>query len=86
MDKNGIRIGFLGYCEQQTDYHSKNCSEIRSLFNTGPAFYRDAIATRDVKKLKEVFLFEIFSNWYKILSNEILMDILFLKNILFIIV
>lgn len=51
-----------------------------------PAFYRDAIATRDVKKLKEVFLFEIFSNWYKILSNEILMDILFLKNILFIIV
>ena len=55
MTKNGIRIGFLGYCEFETDYKSKNCSEMRLLFNAGPAVYQYDIATRDVKKLKEVF-------------------------------
>ena len=59
MYKNGIRIGFLGYCDHQTGYHSKNCSEMRSLFNIGPAVYQDAIATRDVKKLKRVCLYKI---------------------------
>ena len=86
VDKKGVRIGFLGYCEYQTDYNFKNCSEMRLLFNTGPAVYRDAIATRDVKKLKEVFLFEIFHNWYKILSNKILTDYLPIENYIFIIV
>lgn len=80
MDKNGVRIGFLGYCEHQTDYNSENCSEMRMLFNTGPAVYRDAIATRDVKKLKEVLLFEMFHNWYKILRNKILTDYLLIEN------
>ena len=54
MTKNGIKIGFLGYCEFETDYNFKNCSEMRLLFNTGPAVYRDDIATRDVQRLKEV--------------------------------
>ena len=58
MTKHGIRIGFLGYCEFETVYYKfKNCSEMRLLFYAGPAVYRDDIATRDVTKLKEVFLF-----------------------------
>ncbi len=44
------------------------------MFNTGPAVYQDAIATRDVEMLKKVFLFEIFNN--KIPKNNILTDIL----------
>ena len=62
MTKNGIRIGFLGYCKLETDYKLKKCGGIRLLFNAGPAVYRDDIATRDVKTLKEVFLFKIFKN------------------------
>ena len=58
MTKNGIKIGFLGYCEIETGYKSKNCSEMRLLFNAGPAVYQDDIATRDVQKLKEVCLFK----------------------------
>ena len=65
MTKNGIRIGFLGYCEFETDYKFKNCSEMRLLFYAGPAVYRGDIATRDVTKLKEVclILFKIFNNF-----------------------
>ncbi len=33
---------------------NKNCTEMRMLFNSGPAIYRDDIATRDVNKLKKV--------------------------------
>ena len=59
MTKNGIKIGFLGYCEFETIYVKfKNCSEMRLLFNAGPAVYQDDIATRDVQKLKEVCLFK----------------------------
>ena len=38
---------------------------MRLLFNSGPAIYQDAIATRDVKKLKEVFLLAIFKTHSK---------------------
>ena len=38
---------------------------MRLLFNSGPAIYQDAIATRDVKKLKEVFLLEFFKTHSK---------------------
>ncbi|XP_078372030.1 capsule biosynthesis protein CapA-like [Oculina patagonica] len=67
INKNGIRIGFLGYCEHQTDNHSKNCSEIRSMFNTGPAVYQDAIATRDVEILKKasVDIIVVYMHWGK---------------------
>ena len=61
MTKNGIKIGFLGYCEFETDYNFKNCSEMRLLFNAGPAVYRDDIAARDVQRLQEVFLFRMFN-------------------------
>ncbi|KAL9967844.1 hypothetical protein ACROYT_G026142 [Oculina patagonica] len=51
LERNGIRIGFLAYCDI---FISKiNCTEVRMLFNSGPAIYRDDIATRDVNKLKK---------------------------------
>ena len=52
MERNGIKIGFLGYCDIISI--NKNCTEMRMLFNSGPAVYRDDIATRDVHNLKEV--------------------------------
>ena len=52
MERRGIKIGFLGYCDFLSV--NKNCTEMRMLFNSGPAIYRDNIATRDVKKLKQV--------------------------------
>ena len=54
MTRNGIKIGFLGYCDSPS--LNKNCSEMRMLFNSGPAIYRDDIATRDINKLKKVLL------------------------------
>ncbi|XP_078378200.1 capsule biosynthesis protein CapA-like [Oculina patagonica] len=51
LEKNGIRIGFLAYCD--TLSKNENCTEMRMLFNSGPAIYRDDIATRDVNKLKK---------------------------------
>ncbi|KAJ7355051.1 hypothetical protein OS493_028266 [Desmophyllum pertusum] len=50
LEMNGIKIGFLGYCDIVSK--NKNCTEMRMLFNSGPAIYRDDIATRDVSKLK----------------------------------
>ncbi|XP_078377998.1 capsule biosynthesis protein CapA-like [Oculina patagonica] len=51
LERNGIKIGFLGYCDMISI--NKNCTEMRMLFNSGPAIYRDDIATRDVNKLKK---------------------------------
>lgn len=70
ITKNGIKIGFLGYCEFETDYKTKNCSEMRLLFNSGPAIYQDAIATRDVKKLKEVVLLTMLKTTTRHLLKE----------------
>ena len=61
MTKNGIKIGFLGYCEFETDFKFKNCSEMRLSFNTGPAVYRDDIAARDIQRLQEVCSFKMFN-------------------------
>ena len=52
MESNGIRIGFLGYCDHVPD--RPNCTVMRMLYDSGPAIYRDDIATRDVKNLKKV--------------------------------
>ena len=52
MERNGIKIGFLGYCDHVPDY--PNCTAMRRLYKSGPAIYRDDIATRDVNKLKKV--------------------------------
>ena len=54
MELRGIKIGFLGYCDSVPVYI--NCTEMRMLFSSGPAVYRDDIATRDVNKLKQVLL------------------------------
>ena len=54
LDKKGIKIGFLGYCDHVPDY--PNCTAMRKLYKSGPAIYRDDIATRDVNKLKKVQL------------------------------
>ena len=53
LEVKGIKIGFLGYCD--TPSIGLNCTEIRKLFNAGPAVYSDVIATRDVSNLKKVF-------------------------------
>ncbi|XP_058940460.2 capsule biosynthesis protein CapA isoform X1 [Pocillopora verrucosa] len=50
MKKKGITFGFLGYCDMPSPF--KNCSQMRMLFTSGPAIYRDDVATRDVNKLK----------------------------------
>ena len=54
METKGLRIAFLGYCDDFLIHGKRNCTEMRSLFSTGPAIYQDAIATRDVKNLKAV--------------------------------
>ena len=54
MERKGIKVGFLGYCDHVAYQGNQNCSEMRSLFTAGPAIYQESIATRDVKMLKEV--------------------------------
>ena len=54
LEAKGIKIGFLGYCDTPS-MMGLNCTEIRKLFNAGPAVYSDVIATRDVSNLKKVF-------------------------------
>ena len=54
LERRGIKIGFLGYCDPKPAYI--NCTEMRMLFNSGSAVYRDDIATRDVNNLKQVLL------------------------------
>ena len=53
LEVKGIKIGFLGYCDTSS-MMGLNCTEIRKLFNAGPAVYSDVIATRDVSNLKKV--------------------------------
>ena len=55
LERKGIKIGFLGYCDTPSPTIKKNCTEMRMLFNSGPAIYGDDIATRDVQHLKKVF-------------------------------
>ena len=62
LEVKGIKIGFLGYCDTSS-MMGLNCTEIRKLFNAGPAVYSDVIATRDVSNLKKVFT----SLFYKLL-------------------
>ncbi|CAH3017436.1 unnamed protein product [Porites evermanni] len=52
LEVKGIKIGFLGYCDTSS-MMGLNCTEIRKLFNAGPAVYSDVIATRDVSNLKK---------------------------------
>ena len=52
MERKGIKIGFLGYCDHVPDF--PNCTVMRRMYKSGPAIYRDDIATRDVRKIKEV--------------------------------
>lgn len=54
MERNGLKIGFLGYCDNILHHGKNNCTGIRSMFTSGPAIYQDAIATTDVMKLKAV--------------------------------
>ena len=54
LERNGLKIGFLGYCDDVLHHGKNNCTGIRSLFTSGPAVYQDAIATNDIMKLKEV--------------------------------
>jgi len=63
LERRGIKIGFLGYCDSPSI--NKNCTEMRMLFNSGPAAYRDDIATRDVNKLKqaEVDIIVVFMHY-----------------------
>ena len=56
MEVKGLKIGFLGYCDHVPD--QPNCTIMRMLYNSGPAIYRDDIATRDVNNLKKVFFID----------------------------
>ena len=56
MERNEIKIGFLGYCDIFVRSSRENCTEMRMLPNSGPAVYRDDIATREVNELKKVLL------------------------------
>ncbi|XP_022782650.1 uncharacterized protein LOC111323536 [Stylophora pistillata] len=51
LKKNGIKIGFLGYCDSPSVL--KNCTEMRMMFSSGPAIYTDDVAIKDIKKLKK---------------------------------
>ena len=53
LEAKGIKIGFLGYCDIPSK--NKNCTEMRMLYNSGPAIYTDDIATRDVNNLRKVY-------------------------------
>ncbi|XP_022782715.1 uncharacterized protein LOC111323589 [Stylophora pistillata] len=50
IKRKGIAFGFLGYCDSPSVF--KNCSQMRMLFTSGPAIYRDDVATRDINELK----------------------------------
>ncbi|XP_067021789.1 capsule biosynthesis protein CapA-like isoform X1 [Acropora muricata] len=53
LEVKGTKIGFLGYCDSPSVLMYKNCTEMRMLFNSGPAVYTDDIATRDVHNLRQ---------------------------------
>ena len=54
MERKGIKIGFLGYCDHVSHGGNKNCTQMRSLFSAGPAIYQESTVNRDVKLLKQV--------------------------------
>ena len=54
LEAKGIKIGFLGYCDSPS--YKQNCTQIRKLYNAGPAIYSDVIATRDVNNLRKVLV------------------------------
>lgn len=54
METKGLKIGFLGYCDDVLHSGKNNCTGLRLLSTSGPAIYQDAIATKDVAKLKTV--------------------------------
>ena len=69
METKGIKIGFLGYCDHVPD--RPNCTVMRMLYNSGPAIYRDDIATRDVNKLRKVkFIWNCSWKTYKVNQTE----------------
>ncbi|XP_073238204.1 capsule biosynthesis protein CapA-like isoform X1 [Porites lutea] len=51
LEAKGIKIGFLGYCDSPS--YKQNCTQIRKLYNAGPAIYSDVIAARDVNNLRK---------------------------------
>ncbi|XP_027038259.1 uncharacterized protein LOC113666665 [Pocillopora damicornis] len=63
MERKGIKIGFLGYCDHVPDF--PNCTVMRRMYKSGPAIYRDDIATRDVRKIKEagVDIIVVYMHW-----------------------
>ncbi|KAJ7392937.1 hypothetical protein OS493_008177, partial [Desmophyllum pertusum] len=67
VEKNGLKIGLLGYCDDALHSGKRNCTGLRSLFTSGPAVYQDAIATKDVTKLKaaNVDIIVVFMHWGK---------------------
>ncbi|KAL9982591.1 hypothetical protein ACROYT_G004653 [Oculina patagonica] len=52
LETGALRIGVLAYCITQGGGRSKNCSEVRRMFQSGPAVYQKEIATKDVNNLK----------------------------------
>jgi len=54
METKGLKIGFLGYCDDLLHNGKNNCTGIRLLSTSGPAIYQGAIATKDIAKLKTV--------------------------------
>lgn len=60
LEAKGIKIGFLGYCDSPS--YKQNCTEIRKLYNAGPAIYSDVIATRDVNNLRKVLNYLIIKS------------------------
>jgi len=56
-----MKIGFLGYCDFLS-VKQKNCTEMRMLYNSGPAIYTDDIATGDVNNLKKVYFKWCYKN------------------------
>ncbi|CAH3127204.1 unnamed protein product, partial [Pocillopora meandrina] len=51
IKRDRITIAFLRYCAIPST--KKNFSEMRKLFNSGPAIYQDDMATRDIRTLKK---------------------------------
>lgn len=61
LEEKGIKIGFLGYCDSPS--YKQNCTEIRKLYNAGPAIYSDVIAARDVNNLRKVLDYLIIKSY-----------------------
>ena len=61
LEAKGIKIGFLGYCDSPS--YKQNCTQIRKLYNAGPAIYSDVIAARDVNNLRKVLDYLIIKSY-----------------------